>query len=265
MSSPRQLVLPFPSAPDLARPDFARPDLGRPDLAWADFLEAPSNQHALVWLDRTDDWPARRLAIWGQSGCGKTHLAHRWAARRGARVIPGSCIRGPDDLAAGGGIAIDDADLAGANTAGERALLHGLNAAAEAGLAVLLTGRTPPARWHVPLADLASRLRAVTAVEIGPPDDSLLRALLARLLAERQLAVPRPVQDWLLLRLPRTQPAIRQAVARLDRLGMDAGRSITRALAARLLAETQNADPFEDGEILDPLGTAASCRGPILL
>jgi chromosomal replication initiation ATPase DnaA len=259
-------VLPFPSAPDLASPDFVRPD-----LAGADFLEAPSNQHALVWLDRTGDWPARRLAIWGQPGCGKTHLAHRWAARRGARVVPGSCVRGPEDLSAGaGGIAIDDADLAGANLAGERALLHGLNAAAEAGLAVLLTGRTPPARWHVPLADLASRLRAVTVVEIGPPDDALLRALLARLLADRQLAVPRPVQDWLLLRLPRTQPAILQAVARLDRLAMDAGRSITRALAARLLAESPNADPFEahyleEGEILDPLGTGASCRGPILL
>ncbi len=52
---------------------------------------------------------------------------------------------------------------------------------------VLLAARAPPARWQFGLADLASRLRAITAVEIGPPEDTLLRILLARLLAERQL------------------------------------------------------------------------------
>jgi chromosomal replication initiation ATPase DnaA len=50
---------------------------------------------------------------------------------------------------------------------------------------VLLAARTPPAHWPVRLPDLASRLRATTAVEIAPPEDSLLRSLLARLLAER--------------------------------------------------------------------------------
>ena len=70
----------------------------------------------------------------------------------------------------------------------ETALLHLLNAAGEAGLPILLAAPAPPSRWPVRLPDLASRLRAITAVEIGPPEDALLRTLLARLLAERQLA-----------------------------------------------------------------------------
>ena len=114
---------------------------------------------------------------------------------------------------------------------------------------MLLAARTPPARWPVRLPDLASRLRAVTAVEIRPAEEELLRALLARLLAERQISVPEAVQDWLLLRLPRTQAAMREAAARLDHGALAAGRGVTRALAAAVLDELadQDDDPAADG------------------
>ena len=76
---------------------------------------------------------------------------------------------------------------------------------------------------------------------IAPAEDELLRALLARLLAERQLAVPAAVQDWLLLRLPRTPAAIREAAARLDHAALAAGSRITLALAAGQLADLLDA------------------------
>ena len=101
---------------------------------------------------------------------------------------------------------------------------------------MLLTGREPPARWAVTLPDLASRLRATAAVGIGPADDALLRILLARLLSERQVIVPQSVQDWLLLRLPRTAGAVREAAARLDRLALARGGPVTRSLAAEAAA-----------------------------
>ena len=89
----------------------------------------------------------------------------------------------------------------------------------------------------------------MTAVEIRPAEEELLRALLARLLAERQISVPEAVQDWLLLRLPRTQAAMREAAARLDHGALAAGRGVTRALAAAVLDELadQDDDPAADG------------------
>ena len=42
---------------------------------------------ACAWLRRTADWPDRRLAIWGESGRGKTHLLHIWAAAHGCRAL----------------------------------------------------------------------------------------------------------------------------------------------------------------------------------
>ncbi|HET8996852.1 MAG TPA: chromosomal replication initiator DnaA, partial [Acetobacteraceae bacterium] len=102
---------------------------------------------------------------------------------------------------------------------------------------VLLAAELPPARWPVRLPDLASRLRAIMAVEIGQPEDSLLDALLLRLTAERQLDLPPALQTWLRRRLPRSPGALREAVDRLDRAGLAAGGKISRPMAAEALAD----------------------------
>ena len=218
MTLPRQLPLPFPHEPAFLE---------------ADFLRFPSNEAASSWLGRSADWPGGRLALFGEPGCGKTHLLQIWARRYGAMQLSGPLLTGLADLPAAGGIALDDADEAG----DEIALLHLLNAAAEAGLKLLIAGREPPARWPVRLPDLASRLRAVTAVRIDPPEDGLLAALLARLLSDRQLAVPGPVQSHLLARLARTHSALADAVRRLDMAGLALRGRITQRVADQVLAD----------------------------
>jgi len=217
MSSVRQLTLPFPY---------------HQRFAAADFLPACSNEAALTWIGRTATWPDGRLLLWGEAGRGKTHLVHIWADRARAAILCGASLQGVPVLPEHG-IAVDDADLA----TDETALFHLLNAAREAGTPVLLAARAPPARWPTRLPDLASRLRSITAVEIGAPEDSLLRALLARLLSDRQLAVPAVLHDRLLLRLPRTADALRGAVGRLAATGERIDRAlidaVTDALAER--------------------------------
>jgi chromosomal replication initiation ATPase DnaA len=226
----RQLRLPFPRAAGYDARDF---------------LAAASNRDALAWLEA--EWPDRRLALWGPAGCGKSHLLHMWAEQTGTHVLSGGSLTDQvvadlDHLPARGALALDDADAA----ASEALLLHLLNTARDRGLRILLSARTPPSRWPVRLADLSSRLRAVTAVEIRPPGDDLLSALLMRLLADRQLHVAQPVQAWLLMHLPRSAAALRQAVERLDRASLGSGRSITRGFAARILADDTITDADED-------------------
>ena len=203
---------------------MALPLAGR--SAYADFLPAPSNEAARRWLDHPQQWPSGRLVLWGQAGCGKTHLAHRWAGRS-ALWLEGKTLPPLPELASHPRIVVDAAEHA----TDEPALLHLLNACAESGRYMLLTGRSPPSRWDSQLADLASRLLATQTIAIEPPEDALLEALLARLLAERQLAVAEPVQQWLLRRLPRTAAALQDAAARLDVASLARQQPITRALA----------------------------------
>jgi chromosomal replication initiation ATPase DnaA len=225
-----------------------------PRFAAIDFREAPSNAAACAWLRRTADWPDRRLAIWGESGRGKTHLLHIWAARTGAVLWSGTGLAALPELPTAG-IALDDADA----VTDETALLHLLNTAGEAGLPILLASPAPPSRWPVRLPDLASRLRAITAVEIGSPEDTLLRTLLARLLAERQLRLPEAVQEWLVQRLPRRASALGDAVGRLDAASLEQRRNITVRFAAVALADLLAPDEIS-GTVPPP-----SRDGPALL
>jgi chromosomal replication initiation ATPase DnaA len=210
-----------------------------PNYSAAGFVAAASNAKALAWLNSTGEWPGGRLALWGDAGCGKTHLLHLWVERTGATFWRGAELRAFPDLPSSG-IALDDAAATD-----ERALFHLLNASAEADLPLLMASRSAPGRWPVQLPDLRSRLRAITAVEVGAPDDSLLRALLPRLLAQRLIRLPEPVLVWLLSRLPRTVPLLNEAVAKLHAVALEHHREITVPMARDVLAALLSADGDE--------------------
>lgn len=226
----------------------------------ADFLEDASNAEALAWLDEPGRWPGGRLALFGPAGVGKSHLARALAAERAWRLIEGPALRGLPEPAPGGTV-LDDADA----VAEERALLHLVNLCAERGEHLLLIGRDAPARWRVALPDLASRLKATTAIGIGRPGDALLGALLAKHFADRQLRVAPEVQAWLLTRLSREAGALAEAAARLDRAALAARTPITRALARAALAGWDGFGEGVEDDGSETIGSAPSPAAPALL
>jgi len=217
--APRQLALALSHAESFAREDF---------------LPGPGNEGALALVERWPDWPARVVALVGPHGSGKSHLAAIWAAASGARFLAGRALAEthlPSALATG---ALVLEDLV-PDQVEERALFHLLNLAREHEAYVLLTAPSAPATWSVGLADLASRLRAVPVVALAPPDDALLRAVVVKLFADRQIKVDESLVTYLLARLERSFAAARAAVDAIDREALRRKRPVTRALAAEVL------------------------------
>ena len=215
--TPEQLPLDF-------RHEAAR---GRDDLVISDPVSA-----AAGIVDRWPDWPSPVVIITGPEGSGKSHLAAVWAGRsRARRVRP---VAGSDAVArAGEGpVLVEDADREAFD---ETELFHLINAVRSAGTSLLITARSWPMAWGVTLPDLASRLRAATVVEIGPPDDLLLGQILVKLFADRQLLADDRVIAYLLPRMERSLAAAQAIVDRLDRLALARGTRISRALAAEVL------------------------------
>jgi chromosomal replication initiation ATPase DnaA len=221
-SAPRQLVLALDHPVSFAREDF---------------LEGPSNAAALNLIESWPDWPNRVMALTGPEGAGKSHLATIWAEAAGARTLSAKLL-GETDLPAAfatGALVVEDLEPAGLD---ERALFHLLNLAREESAYVLVTARAAPSSFAVNIRDLASRLRALPMVALAPPDDTLLRSLIIKLAADRQLAVDEPLVNYLANRIERSFAAARSAVALLDEEAMRQHRPVTRALAAELFRET---------------------------
>lgn len=215
---PRQLVLGLDHSVSFAREDF---------------LSGPSNVAALSLIERWPDWPGRIVALSGPEGAGKSHLTAIWADESGARVLSAkflSIADVPGALATG---ALVVEDLEGEDL-DEHALFHLINLAREQNAFVLLTSRSAVASLQVTIRDLASRLRALPTVTVAPPDDVLLRSLLVKLAADRQLALDESVVNYLVNRIDRSFAAARNVIQTLDDEAMRQHRPVTRALAVEL-------------------------------
>jgi len=220
-SPPRQLAFALPHAESLGRDDF---------------LEGPANSAGLTLVDSWPDWPNRIMLLVGPEGSGKSHLAAIWAEQAGARQTGAHALTAeevPAALATGALVVEDLKPLA----FDERALFHLLNLAREDAAFVLITMREQLSSLQVELRDLRSRLRAIPAVSLLPPDDQLFRALIVKFCADRQLVVDETVVSLLANRIERSYAAARHAVELLDTEALRLGRPITRALAAELLRE----------------------------
>jgi chromosomal replication initiation ATPase DnaA len=216
---PRQLAFALPHAESLSRDNF---------------LEGPANAAALALVDSWPDWPNHIMLLAGPEGSGKSHLAAIWAEEAGARSTAAHALTAtavPGALATGA-LVVEDLNPSGFD---ERALFHLMNLAREDRAFVLITARVPPAAFAVELRDLRSRLRAVPVVTLLPPDDHLVRALIVKFCADRQLSIDETVVSYLATRIERSFAAVRQAVELLDAEALRLGRPVTRALAAELL------------------------------
>ncbi len=205
----------------------ARTSLGRED-----FLIAPPNAAAVAWIDAWKDWPAPALVLSGPAGSGKTHLTRVFMSMAGAHEITGGF---PEDGAPDAAYVIEDVDRRIGDRSFEEPLFHLYNDLKGAGGHILLTARSAPAQWTFAIPDLASRLRAAPATEIGEPDDVLLGAVLVKLFADRQLRIDADVIAYAVPRMERSFAAARALAAAADKLALEGKRPVTVPLMRRVL------------------------------
>lgn len=200
-------------------------------LGAADFFVSDANARAYAMVTAPDSWPEGKLVITGAESCGKSHLARVFQAQTGARLIHATELT--DNMAADAPVIVEDMNNLPPQR--EEAMFHLHNNLAMARQPLLMTARTPPARWSIALPDLASRMQATTPASIAEPDDDLLQVLIMKLFADRQIMPAPDLAPYLARRIERSYPAVTRVVARLDAAALAAKNPITRAFAARVL------------------------------
>lgn len=207
-----------------------------PRLSRDDFHVTPANALAFAAVSAWQTWPNNKMVLVGPEGAGKSHLAQVWANDAKAVLLPAPLLSAADipALAAQGAVGVEDADLLSGDLAAETALFHLHNLLATSGT-LLVTAKTPPRDWLLNLPDLASRMQATAQTRLDPPDDALLTAVLAKLFADRQLAISANLIPYLVIRMNRSIAAARALVDALDAHALSQHRPITRAMAGEIL------------------------------
>lgn len=198
-----------------------------------DLIVSPANRQAVEFIDAWPDWPGPVAVLAGPVGSGKSHMAAIWAARAGAPTIA-------MDRLEDAGESLEDLDCvviedARPGAIPETALFHLINHLRASGGHCLITSREWPTAWQVELPDLASRLRAAQLVELSEPDDALLRQVIVKLFADRQIAIDPGVVDYLVTRMERSLGAAGELVAEMDREALSRNARLTRSVAAAAL------------------------------
>lgn len=202
------------------RPDFV------PTL---DNFVAGDNAALLAALrEQTQRDDGSLLYLWGQPGCGRSHLL-----AAAVHLTDRPCLQGPTAGPAGALHCIDDVDLL--DDAALADLFRLLIGAREEGRSLILAGDVPPAALSV-RHDVASRIAQGLAFEIRPLSDVQKKTALLQHAQARGLPFGEELVDYLLRHGRRDLPWLMAVLDALDEASLSLGRPVTLPLLRELLA-----------------------------
>jgi len=222
--TPEQLVLELPFRQALGRDDF---------------FVSRANEQAVVMIDKWPDWPNPILVLSGPPGSGKSHLGQVWCQASNAKKISAldMQIENLPALLSDGALLVS---IKPEDQLDETALFHLINLTREQGAFLMLIAQMPPAMWNIQLPDLASRLAAAGSVALQEPDDDLLRAILIKQFADRQIQVDEPTISFMVSRMERSARSARELVAKIDHEALRQKANVTRPFVSGILKQQLN-------------------------
>lgn len=208
-----------------------------------DFIVSSTNEEAYCWLMKWPHWPHPCLSIYGEEGCGKTHLSHIFQKDKEVRYLKSqefnetpleSLLEGPQIFSLDDGHLIEQ----------EEKLFHLYNHLMSINGNLLLLSRIPPAHWKTSLPDLHSRLNTIPAVRILAPDEAFLAQVIQKLFTDLQLKIEDSVLCFLLKHMERSFESARFWVETLNKCALIQKRSITIPLVREILLEKEKAQIY---------------------
>ena len=204
-------------------------DITTPPAPSFDNFVAGRNAEALVHLRAAVAGAGERfIYLWGEPGCGRTHLLK--AAAGGAYVACGAHSRFDGDASL---LAADDVEQLRAEA--QVALFHRYNALREQGGGLIASGSVPPVQLKL-RADLLTRLAWGLVLQLHPLTDEEKSQALTRHAQARGFALSREVCAYLLAHTARDMGALFATLDALDRFSLETKRGVTLPLLRELLA-----------------------------
>jgi DnaA family protein len=201
---------------------------------------AGRNAAALAAVRTLIDAPTGVIYLWGEPGCGRSHLLHAAAGTAESQGVNSALVLGlsPDWALAENMrlVAVDDVDRLG--EADQIRLFDLCNDLRAVGGALLVSGSVSPATLAL-REDLRTRLASGLAFQLHPLTDAEKTLALRDYARDRGLRMAEDVVPYLLSHLQRDMATQIAVVDALDRYSLEQKRPVTLPLVRAALAEIQ--------------------------
>lgn len=201
------------------------------DYSEKSFYVHPSNQEAYLWIKSWPSWPAPFCLIYGEEGCGKTHLAHLWQSLSNAVFF---------DLYSSPPFQehfyiLENLEQWLITPSVEETLFHFYNFIQEKGLSVLITSRYHPKQLPLTLQDLQSRLYSIPSLSISLPDEQTLFSILSKQLSNQGISLQEDALWYVIKRINRDYPTLKKLSYVLNEASLSTQKPLTIPFLKRLL------------------------------
>lgn len=215
-------------------------------MSFDSFCPLPGNEDVLTLL-QSPFWESfPQVFVFGDSGCGKSHLLQACCYQLQANFHAATYLSLRDLSRFGTGVlagldghttllALDDVDAVMGNKAWEEALFHLINRCRENKQALLLSAVNKPPELDCQLPDLASRLRWGPIYQLHSLDDDQAMEVFKWRARNRGFEITDQAASYIRKHIPQDMQSLISFLQYLDAESLCDGRKVTRQFVQKVL------------------------------
>jgi len=198
-----------------------------------DFYVSKNNFNAFKLIESWPQWPSRFINIFGQKGCGKTHLANILSSKITSLIISSKKIDENimNKFKTKECLIIDDFE----NDIEEKLLYSIINLASQDNKYLIISSPISLKKFKINLKDLNSRFTSFIEVGIDLPTDDLIKVILTKNFSDKQIAISKKNIDYVINNIDRSYEKINLFSNLIDNLSLEKAKPINLKLIKDVL------------------------------
>ena len=199
-----------------------------------DFYVSSNNFSAYKLIESWPNWPGKWLNIFGDPGCGKTHLSKILEKKiKKIKILDANNINNDivpilNQLEC---LIIDNYK----NNIKEELLYSILNQSKQLEKYIVINSIKPISKMNLEIKDLQSRVNSFVFIGIDLPTDELLKVIISKSFSEKQININPKISEYILKNVDRSYEKMFKFIKDVDDLSLSTGKSININLIKKVL------------------------------
>ncbi len=199
-----------------------------------DYFVSINNFSAFKLIESWPNWPGKWLNIFGESGCGKTHLSKILEKKiKKTKLVDAKDVNNQiiEDLDRLDCLIIDDYK----SNIDENLFYSILNQSKQLEKYLLINSKKSIKDINLNLKDLSSRANSFIFIGIELPSDDLLKVIITKTLSDKQISISPKLTNYIINNVERSYEKMFKFLKNLDEVSLSTGKSININLIKKVL------------------------------